>query len=105
MTNSAHSNRNADGKYTYSKLDLVCVCGHTLGQHSAERVKGQQPCFCEDGDGCACESFKRARAPKARPAIVVVVPAANCCDACGSPKSTCTCPAGFAARQEKRLAE
>jgi|LWDU01.1.fsa_nt_gi hypothetical protein len=46
------------GKYAYS-VERACKCGHTLGDHSAERVKweGQtlQECFA---DACACECFK-----------------------------------------------
>lgn len=48
--------RDDEGRYRHS-LEKVCgCCGHTNGQHTAARVKGQQPCTV---DGCECESFKR----------------------------------------------
>ena len=43
------------GRYA-PMLDVACVCGHRLGQHTADRVGGHQPCL-----ECACECFKRLK--------------------------------------------
>jgi hypothetical protein len=45
------------GQYTLTRFDYVCVCGHKLGLHSAERVGDLQECFVED---CRCESFRKS---------------------------------------------
>ena len=52
------------GQYTYS-IDQLCQCGHSLGNHTAERsrdpVTGKriQPCIMGDfGEPCSCECFK-----------------------------------------------
>lgn len=54
----------ANGQYAPAGLDKLCGCGHTLGQHSANRttVAGVrvQECF----EACNCECFKAARKPK-----------------------------------------
>lgn len=51
--------RQSNGQYG-SKLDAVCRCGHTLGEHTAAR-----PYVCVVGDfgdeDCNCEKFKRAK--------------------------------------------
>lgn len=59
---SMKTNRDrATGRYVDTRLDQPCAtCGHTLGQHSAVRAAGQQPCFA-DAFGCACLAFKRAK--------------------------------------------
>lgn len=50
-----------NGQYAPS-IDRLCVCGHTLGAHTAARVGGEQPCIMGDIDeGCDCKSFKRAK--------------------------------------------
>ncbi len=46
----------ANGRYAYSRFDRVCRCGHTLGQHTAEKVGSEQPCLV---DKCDCECFRR----------------------------------------------
>lgn len=49
-----------NGQYvTY--LERVCVCGHSLGDHTAARVNGEQPCIEHECDGCMCRSFKAAK--------------------------------------------
>lgn len=50
------------GKYTYT-LDRVCACGHTLGNHTAIKTKGAQPCVIGDFEdvSCDCECFKPAK--------------------------------------------
>jgi hypothetical protein len=54
-----------DGRYTYSKLDRVCTCGHTLGVHTAARSRGSQPCLAYDEgvaeEPCDCDCFTPAR--------------------------------------------
>lgn len=44
--------RSVDGKYM-AKLSRVCVCGHALGVHDAEK-----PYPFEDAD---CDGFKKAK--------------------------------------------
>lgn len=46
------------GRYVDTKFDKICECGHKLGQHTAVRSHGSQPCL---EDGCYCEAFKVAR--------------------------------------------
>jgi len=55
------------GKYRYSNDLWLCVCGHPLGLHAADKVRheGQvyQPCIIGDFTDCDCdcEKFKKAR--------------------------------------------
>lgn len=46
------------GRYVDTRFGKPCRCGHTLGQHTAARVAGEQPCLA---DNCECESFLRPR--------------------------------------------
>ncbi len=48
----------ATGRYADSKLEKPCRCGHTLGQHSAEKAGNERPCFAA---GCDCGCFKKAK--------------------------------------------
>lgn len=48
----------SSGRYTDSRLDKLCSCGHTLGQHSAEKAGKEQPCYA---DGCDCDCFTKKR--------------------------------------------
>jgi len=52
--------RESDGKYAIRNLEAVCVCGHTVGMHTAEN-----PRECIAGDftetHCNCERFKKTR--------------------------------------------
>lgn len=53
------------GQYAHSKMDQLCVCGHSLGKHAAACVKGERPCFAGDDAGaesCDCNKFKKAKA-------------------------------------------
>jgi hypothetical protein len=53
------TNRNrSTGRYVDTRLDKRCVCEHSLGKHSAERVGDQQECL---HPGCRCESFREKR--------------------------------------------
>ena len=60
--------RDSEGRYRH-EFERLCVCGHTNGEHTAERVKvngvWQQPCVTEYGVGpegpCPCECFKLSR--------------------------------------------
>lgn len=57
------------GQYTYSNLDRMCICGHTLGKHNAERTKHDgkvfQPCFNgDDGEPCDCLRFTPIKSTK-----------------------------------------
>jgi len=45
----------ANGRYAHSRFDKVCACGHTLGEHTADKRGNEQPCLA---DGCECEVFK-----------------------------------------------
>ena len=51
------------GKYKYSHMEYLCVCGHSLGKHDAERTKDKQYCQNEDeyGELCDCEYFTKSR--------------------------------------------
>lgn len=54
-------NRNKrTGRYTDSRLDKRCQCGHRLGEHTADRAGDCQPCLA---DGCACERFTKGKVP------------------------------------------
>lgn len=50
------------GRYDYSSMDATCVCGHRLGDHSAEPPRD---CFYgqmgEPGPACTCEKFRKSR--------------------------------------------
>lgn len=54
--------RRDDGKYDYSKLDRLCVCGHVLGDHSAHTPR---PCFVGQNTPaetpCECLKFRPSR--------------------------------------------
>lgn len=56
------------GRYAPRNFDAVCVCGHTLGNHTAERAtengRALQPCLAAELEGledCDCECFRRKR--------------------------------------------
>lgn len=55
--------RDTTGRYQ-SGPGRPCVCGHTAGQHTADRYRNgeyiAQPC-CED---CSCQVFTRAKGRK-----------------------------------------
>lgn len=63
--------RDPEGRYTYAKLDILCVCGHTLGQHAAGNGQPGVPRDCLAGTGgpgdapneplCGCPNFRRSR--------------------------------------------
>lgn len=60
--NTKRKRDRGSGRYAHETLDLLCVCGHTLALHTAERVHGEQPCIVGDyGHSCDCISFKRAK--------------------------------------------
>jgi hypothetical protein len=48
------------GQYKHDgNWDRPCRCGHSLGVHSAEQVKGKRPCQNGDtGDDCDCQKFR-----------------------------------------------
>jgi hypothetical protein len=57
--------RDGRGRYDYSNMTLLCVCGHTLGVHLAK-----QPRPCANGEGapggtgesCDCQKFRIVKA-------------------------------------------
>lgn len=51
--------RSRDGQYDYENMDVLCRCGHRVGDHYAEKPR---PC-CDDD--CGCVTFRRA-APSTR---------------------------------------
>jgi hypothetical protein len=55
--------RDDRGRYAHTDTDAMCQCGHTLRNHTAARVRGQQPCMAMPPltSGCDCESFVRNR--------------------------------------------
>lgn len=56
-----------NGRYAHANLDLLCVCGHSLGEHTAETVGGLRHClhgtFPDEGhmESCECERFRKSR--------------------------------------------
>jgi hypothetical protein len=52
------------GRYM-SKFETPCACGHTNGEHDAERVRheGVTYQYCQH-DGCECSCFRKARTPR-----------------------------------------
>lgn len=48
----------ATGRYSDTKFEKPCQCGHTLGQHTAEKVAGSQPCTVLD---CTCECWTKRK--------------------------------------------
>lgn len=56
-------NHRQNGRYTYSKMETLCVCGHTLGYHGTGGGSGKRVCLhgTEEGETqCSCENFKKA---------------------------------------------
>jgi hypothetical protein len=52
------------GRYmAENNWERLCVCGHTLGDHSAESSGGMRPCFAGDVEGisCDCEKFRQKK--------------------------------------------
>jgi len=52
-TTAAPKRSKRDGRYTFSDMEKVCGCGHTLGVHTADA-----PHECLE---CDCETFRPAR--------------------------------------------
>jgi hypothetical protein len=51
---------------TYKHADGICVCGHGLGDHDAERVKINTGTYlqeCQEVD-CDCQTFAKPRKAK-----------------------------------------
>ena len=58
------THREGDGRYTFSDLDRLCRCGHTLGAHGAIGARGcmADECFEPESDvPCDCAKFKPKR--------------------------------------------
>lgn len=59
-----NTRRNKQGKYDFNNMELICMCGHKLGVHSAETLTNNRACFngdCIDGatgKDCNCKNFK-----------------------------------------------
>jgi predicted DNA-binding WGR domain protein len=57
--------RDKSGKYKHwDDWDRLCVCGHKLGVHAAEKVGNERPCFYGDehpDEFCDCMLFKPAK--------------------------------------------
>lgn len=100
----------ANGQYTHSQMDALCVCGHTLGKHASDTADGQRPCFNgDDGDECGCERFRksRKRSPAPLPAAdtggpsldawaVAVFEERDTCERCGRLQTSRGCTAHVA---------
>jgi hypothetical protein len=50
--------RERSGRYDVRDFARVCVCGHTLGQHLAERPRGCIECEASEASGAECDAFK-----------------------------------------------
>jgi len=44
--------------------EAMCVCGHSVGLHTAAKVQGKRECLAGDFDHgiCDCVSFRKRRA-------------------------------------------
>ncbi len=60
---SNQSRDKGNGRYTASKFDQLCVCGHELGVHTAEAFRGKRPCIVGDfeDESCDCVKFRKSR--------------------------------------------
>lgn len=57
-----NENRELDtGRYAFTNMNLMCICGHPLGEHDGERTKDKQYCqnINEYGNLCDCEFFTK----------------------------------------------
>ena len=58
-------NRDTAGRFDVEDFSPVCVCGHTLGEHSAMRNPRtkRKDCFAGDTTGtpCECTGYRKAR--------------------------------------------
>ena len=62
--------RDLSGRYDYDDLSLVCICGHTLGDHCAQNDTRIRDCMVEqirDGEECDCPDFKKAKPMTTKP--------------------------------------
>ncbi len=57
--------RKNNGKYDFSKMTLICECGHPLSVHAGQNDTDKRPCFNSDkgiegatGHQCLCLNFK-----------------------------------------------
>lgn len=69
----AQEREKGTGRYTYDgDWDRLCVCGHTLGTHTAVRARNpetgkmEQPCIVGDlgHEFCDCSCFRPKREKK-----------------------------------------
>jgi hypothetical protein len=60
MKTTAQSRDRGNGQYAHS-ADRLCKCGHRLGEHAAEVVDGERPCFHGHGEDCECVKFTPAK--------------------------------------------
>jgi hypothetical protein len=67
MKTATQNRDKADGRYTFEGgFERLCRCGHELGEHTAVRHAGEQPCLVSEPDAaepCHCQSFRPARRP------------------------------------------
>jgi hypothetical protein len=66
MSDKRPQDRAADGRYTFDgRLDRVCVCGHTFGNHGAatphECFLHTMPEATDDERLCRCPKFRPSR--------------------------------------------
>lgn len=66
MSEKNPKKRDHDGRYTYSgRLERMCVCGHTLGDHSvgspADCLAHTMPDASETDKQCRCQKFRLSR--------------------------------------------
>lgn len=61
-------NRNKEGQYSYSNMELICTCGHRLSRHGAEYP--HDFCYGEDEEYkqiCKCRKFQKSRKKSTHP--------------------------------------
>lgn len=59
----------ANGQFVHSSLGAMCVCGHTLGNHSSMTIEGKRPCYVNQvsDETCDCMRFRKTRKATATP--------------------------------------
>jgi hypothetical protein len=72
MADVKRQSRSADGRYDYDgRLERLCVCGHTLGDHAAvsphECFRHTMSDATAEDKQCKCERFRETRRKKVSP--------------------------------------
>jgi hypothetical protein len=71
IKNASNRLRDPRGRYDYTRLAVLCACGHALGDHLA-----LSPRACMK-HGCACDLFRRLHTNKPARRTERIDPAVN----------------------------